>query len=73
MPLMQSFLDADRVKDPLALRDRRNRRMIQIVKSVSRDQEALLTTGVGWAAVSVGPLQDRRSRLAQMIPPKMIR
>ncbi len=31
------------------------------------NQEALLTIGVGWAAVSVGPLQERSSRDAQMM------
>jgi len=36
-------------------------------------QEAFLTTGVSWAAVSAGPLQERRSRLAQMILPNKIR
>jgi hypothetical protein len=32
-----------------------------------------LTTAVGWAAVSAGPLQERRSRLAQRILPNKIR
>lgn len=30
-------------------------------------QEAFFTTGAGWAAVSVGVLHDRSSRLAQMM------
>jgi hypothetical protein len=36
-------------------------------------QEAFLTTADGWAAVSAGPLQERRSRLAQRILPNKIR
>jgi hypothetical protein len=39
------------------------------IKKASRVQVAFLTTGVGWAAVSAGPPQERRSRLAQMILP----
>jgi hypothetical protein len=43
------------------------------IKNASRVQVAFLTTGVGWAAVSAGPLQERRSRLAQRILPNKIR
>jgi hypothetical protein len=43
------------------------------IKNASRVQVAFLTIGVGWAAVSAGPLQERRSRLAQMILPNKIR
>jgi len=43
------------------------------IKNASRLQVAFFTIGVGWAAVSAGPLQERRSKLAQMILPNKIR
>jgi hypothetical protein len=43
------------------------------IKNASRVQVAFWIIGVGWAAVSAGPLQERRSRLAQMILPNKIR
>jgi hypothetical protein len=43
------------------------------IKNAPCIQEAFLITAVGWAAVSAGPLQERRSRLAQMILPNKIR
>jgi hypothetical protein len=49
------------------------RRSYPEIKNASRVQVAFLTIGVGWAAVSGGPPQERRSRLAQMILPNKIR
>jgi hypothetical protein len=42
------------------------------IKTPPEYQEAFLTTGAGWAAVSVGPLHERSSRPAQIILPNKI-